>query len=362
MIRVMQPYLPPFEAYQAYLEGVYERAWLTNDGPLVRELESRLAEHWDVSHVVLVANGTLALELAARALAVEGPALTTPFSYLATPMALQRAGLDYAYADIEQDRFNLDPKAVTAALQQRAYDLIVPVHVYGNPVDRGIEDAARAYGSKVLFDASHCAAAWCDGEALVARGDASAISLHATKLLHAVEGGAVVTHDPDVAARVAALRNFGQGADGNVVCAGGNAKMSEVHAAMGLAVLDRFDEIVAIRRALAARYTACLPRGIQSDWYLDSHPAAYQPVILPNEPTVEHVQAALRERQIESRRYFWPCLATVEAIATPAAVGSLDVALDLARRVLCLPLHGGIDEAAADSIAAIVHTSLEADA
>lgn len=358
MIRVMRPYLPPFEAYAAYLEGVYERAWLTNDGPLVREFEARLAAHWGVPHVVAVANGTLALELAARALDIEGPVLTTPFSYLATPMALKRAGLEYAYADIERERLNLDSGAVRAALAEGGYGAVVPVHVYGNPVDRAVDEAARSAGARLLFDASHCAAAWRDGKPLVARGDASAVSLHATKLLHAVEGGAVVTHDRAVADRVAALRNFGQDGDGRVVCAGGNAKMSEVHAAMGLAVLDAFDDIVARRRALAARYAEQLPTPVQIDWATDAHPAAYQSVLLPDEAAVKRVTAALRARDVETRRYFWPSLNKIPPLDASCTAGELTNASEMATRVLCLPLHSELDDAQVNMIAGQVATSV----
>lgn len=359
MIRVMRPYLPPFEDYTAYLEGVYERVWLTNDGPLVRELERRLAVHWGVPHVVLVANGTLALELAARALDIEGPVLTTPFSYLATPMALGRAGLAYAYADIEREHLNLDPAAVRTALAEGAFGGVVPVHVYGNPVDAAVDQAARAAGAKLLFDASHCAAAWSGGEALVARGDASAVSLHATKLLHAVEGGAVVTHDRAVRDRVAALRNFGQDDNGAVLHSGGNAKMSEVHAAMGLAVLDHFDAIVAHRRRLAARYAERLPADIQILWATDAHPAAYQPILLPTEAAVERVQSALGAAGFETRRYFWPALGRIRVLEAPMAADGLANADYLAARVLCLPLHTELEEAHVTRITDIVCTRLE---
>jgi dTDP-4-amino-4,6-dideoxygalactose transaminase len=358
MIRVMQPYLPRMEAYTGYLDGAWERAWLTNDGPLVRRLESRLAEHWGVPHVVLVANGTLALELAARALDINGPVLTTPFSFLATPMAIQRAGLECRYADIERTYFNLDPELAQAQLATRAYGAVVPVHVYGNPVDPVLDDAARRAGARLLFDASHCAAAWHDGTALVARGDASAVSLHATKVLHAVEGGAVVTHDSEVCERVAALRNFGQGQGGEVIRNGTNAKMSEVHAAMGLAVLDDFDEIVDRRRNIAQRYERSLPSEIHMSWYGDAHPAAYQPIVLPDEVSVARVQEELNAKGVETRRYFHPSLDTVEVLTHPGEHSGAANSAELSSRILCLPFHTGLDDEDVDRISDAVVRAL----
>jgi dTDP-4-amino-4,6-dideoxygalactose transaminase len=276
-------------------------------------------------------------------------------------MALERAGVRYRFGDIERSRLNLDPEVVRRTMDDGSLGAIAPVHVYGNPADPSIDEMAGRAGIPLLFDASHAAAAWSGGCALVGRGDASALSLHATKLLHAVEGGAVVVQERAVRDRVAALRGFGQDEQGRVVCVGGNAKMSEVHAAMGLAVLDHVDDIVAIRRALAIRYASRLPQAVQLEWWTDAHPAAYQPVVMPSETAVVRLQTALRERGVETRRYFSPSLDSLGGLSPLDPVGSLANSRNLAARVLCLPLHASLDEAAVDDISACVLECLEFD-
>jgi len=209
MRRVTRPSLPPFEEYEALLRGVWQRNYLTNAGPLVVELERQLAAYLGVRHCLFVTNGTIALQLAYRALALRGEVVTTPFSYVATTSSLAWEGCEPVFADIEPDTLTLSPERAEAAITPRT-SAIVATHVYGNACDiEALGDIGRRRGIPIVYDAAHAFGASFHGRALAAWGDVATLSFHATKLFHTVEGGAVVTNDDTVARNVAALRNFG---------------------------------------------------------------------------------------------------------------------------------------------------------
>jgi dTDP-4-amino-4,6-dideoxygalactose transaminase len=361
-LTVTRPSLPPFEEYEALLRGVWQRNHLTNAGPLVLELERQLAAYLGVRHCLFVTNGTIALQLAYRALSLRGEVVTTPFSYVATTSSLSWEGCEPVFADIEPDTLTLSPAHAEAAITPRT-SAIVATHVYGNACDvHALGDVARRRGIPVVYDAAHAFGVSFDGRALAAWGDVATLSFHATKLFHTVEGGAVVTNDDAIARSVAALRNFGhQGyeAFGGI---GTNGKNSEVHAAMGLCLLPRVGGFVAEREAITRRYDAAFA-GVGA---AISRPAlrpglrynfAYHPVLLESEDAVRAVQQACDARRIRTRRYFYPllngALPYVKTAHTP-------VAHDVARRVLCLPLFTGMTVEQMDRVAATVLEALDA--
>jgi dTDP-4-amino-4,6-dideoxygalactose transaminase len=238
MIPVTRPYLPSRERLDKYIDRIYESAWLTNRGPLLQELESRLSEFLDVQHVILVANGSLALQLAYKALELTGEVITTPFTFLATSSTLVWEGLTPVFADISPESLNLDPKKIEALISKKT-SAIVPVHVYGNPCDvEAIQSLADKHGLKVIYDAAHAFGVRFKGRSILKYGDVSILSFHATKIFHTIEGGAVVTNDPKIAERLRQLINFGLSGPETIERAGTNAKMNEFEAAMGMAVLD----------------------------------------------------------------------------------------------------------------------------
>ena len=339
MLDITRSYLPSLTKYLGYIEGIYARGHLTNNGPLVRELTERLEAYLGVRNLLLVCNGSAALDLAYHALNVSGSVVTTPFSFVASSSVPAWHGIDPIFADIDPWSWNLDPGEIESAMR---FDTtaIAPVHVYGNPADdaRVSEIAARC-GLKVIYDAAHCFGVRKGGESILRWGDASTISFHATKVFHTVEGGAVVFRDDDVCERARRMINFGMDAGtGEIVEAGTNLKMSEMHAAMGLAMLDDMDYVLERRRSVADLYHRRLGdyvqcQKIEPDVTLSG---SYMPVAFADTETCERIIALLGDQGIRTRRYFSPSL---DATAPYAKFGSARHSQQIAQRVLCLPLY-----------------------
>jgi dTDP-4-amino-4,6-dideoxygalactose transaminase len=360
-LTVTRPSLPPFEEYEALLRGVWQRNHLTNAGPLAVELERQLAAYLGVRHCLFVTNGTIALQLAYRALGLRGEVVTTPFSYVATTSSLAWEGCEPVFADIEPDTLTLSPARAEAAITART-SAIVATHVYGNACDiHALGDIGRRHGIPIVYDAAHAFGASFDGRALAAWGDVATLSFHATKLFHTVEGGAVVTNDDAIARSVVALRNFGHEGYEAFGGIGTNGKNSEMHAAMGLCLLPRVPAFVAERAAITRRYDAAFA----SAGAAISRPAlrpgldynfAYHAVLLEREEVVRAVQQACEARRIRTRRYFYPLLNGALPYVTPAHT---PVAQDVARRVLCLPLFTGMTFDQVDRVASTVLEAVE---
>lgn len=351
MIPVTRPFLPPLESFASALRDVWASGWLTNQGPMAQELERQLADRFQ-AHVVLVANGTLALQLGIRALGLRGRVATTPFSFVATTSALVWEGCEPEFADVDPDTLNLSAEAL-AALEVEGVSGVLATHVYGNCCDvDAIGEVARARGWPVFYDAAHAFGTTWRGVSALACGDAAAASFHATKVFHTAEGGAVVTPNGELAQHVRRLRSFGEREKGDFAEAGVNAKMSEVHAALGLAVLPHMDTILAERRRHCERYRSRLQGRVRFVSTLEAcvpnH--AYMPILLPSETMVLRIESALLSGGIQGRRYFHPSLSTLSWVRrrpTP-------VADDAARRVICLPLFHGLADRDVDRICDIV--------
>jgi dTDP-4-amino-4,6-dideoxygalactose transaminase/glycosyltransferase involved in cell wall biosynthesis len=338
-IPATRPYLPSRATYLKYVEGIYDRCWLTNNGPLVRELTARLEDRLGVRNLLLVANGTLALQIAFKALDIKHAAVTSPFTFVATASALQWEGIKPVFADTDPGTLNLDPAAAEAAITEGVTGL-VPVHVYGNPCDvEGLDALAKRKGLKVVYDAAHAFSVDYRGESLLRWGDAATLSLHATKLFHTGEGGAIVFKDRDALERAARMINFGIDiSDGSIVDQGINAKLSELQAAMGLAMLDDVDKIVAARRAIVELYRRELNGPVEfQEWSPHANRnGAYAPVLLKDEAQCLRVIAQLLTQGVEPRRYFYPPLARAPLFEHGAVTPHADAT---SRRVLCLPIY-----------------------
>src|SRR5687768_4184823 len=254
MIKVTKTFLPPLEEYVEYLESIWASGWVTNHGPLVGRLEDQLRTVLEVPHLYFLSNGTIALQLAYRALGLSGEVITTPFSYVATSSTLVWEGLRPILVDIDSETLTIDPERVEAAITPRT-TAILGTHVYGNPCDvAALEDIAKRRGLRVVYDAAHAFGVRYRGRPLAAYGDVSTLSFHATKLFHTGEGGAVVTGDGETARRLAYMRNFGHNGEEDFFGLGINGKNSELHAVLGLCVLPRIQDIVAARQGHATRY------------------------------------------------------------------------------------------------------------
>lgn len=360
MIPVSRPYLPSRERLDHYLDKIYQSSQLTNHGPLHEELTLRLAQYLEVSpeNLILVANGTLALQLAIKSLDLTGEVITSPFSFVASTSAAVWEGLRPRFCDIDAEDLNMATQKIPPLITSSTSALI-PVHVFGNICETSdIQKLAKQNKLKVIYDASHCFGVRHQGKSALEYGDISTISFHATKLFHTVEGGAIYTKDTKLADKIRNMSKFGIDKHAAIVDLGINAKMSEVHAAMGLAVLDELDVIQSARATLWNRYAENVSHTIlcQTKRDTDSQNHAYFPVMLKNETILLSVQRRLKASGVEARRYFYPSLETLPYLQSHLSCPN---AHDIASRVLCLPLFPGLNEAEQLKIIQIVNDTLE---
>ncbi|CAG2158760.1 DegT/DnrJ/EryC1/StrS family aminotransferase [Cupriavidus numazuensis] len=358
-INVTKPFLPPQAEYQKYVQEIWAREWLTNNGPLVNELELRLKEWLRLDHLLFVSNGTIALQLAIKALNLTGEIITTPFSYVATTSSIVWENCVPVMADICPRTFNIDPARIEDRITDRT-SAILATHVYGTPCDvEKIERIAQRHNLKVIYDAAHAFGTTYRGKSLFAFGDISTTSFHATKLFHTIEGGAIVTQEPEVLKVLSRMRNFGHVSPTAFDGVGINGKNSEFHAAMGLCNLKHIDDILRSRKTLSARYDESL-RGlpIQRPQLPDNcgYNHAYYPVVFESEATNLAVIETLNLHSVFPRRYFFPSLGSLNYVndTTPTPVCD-----DLAARVLCLPLYHSLSFEEIDMICRLIHRALK---
>jgi len=350
MIPVTKPFLPPQPIYQHYLEGIWKRQWLTNMGPLASDLELRLKEHLKLEHLLFVTNGTVALQMAIKALDLKGEIITTPFSFVATTSSIVWEGCTPVFVDIDEDSLNINANLIEAAITDKT-SAILATHVYGNPCDvEKIEAIAQKHQLKVIYDAAHAFGVEVNGKSIFEYGDISTCSLHATKLYHSVEGGLVITKDADLLKKLAFIRNFGFDGPEHFAELGLNGKNSEFHAAMGLANLRYIDRIHQQRKLLTERYDDKL-RNLKARrpvWHSESqNNYAYYPVVFESEELMLRCVQLLKSHEIFTRRYFYPSLAT----ALPYLEAKhLEITDTISRRVLCLPLYVDLTEEEVDLI------------
>lgn len=338
MINVTKTYLPDKEKYQKYLDIIYTNGWVTNNGPLVQELEIRLARFLGVENLILVSNGTVALEIAYRTLEIKNFAITTPFSFVATTSSLVTNGLLPIFADIDPHTLNIDPKNIEKLITPNT-SAIVPVHVFGNACDvESIEAIANKYRLKVIYDAAHAFGVNYKGKSILNYGDISTLSFHATKLFHTIEGGALIINDPALVEKARYLINFGIQNTESIPELGTNAKMNEFEAAMGLCILDDIEMIEHKRKTVYTVYAQEL-NGLANFQELTLHATqnySYFPIVLQSEHQLHEVQHALQEQNIFPRRYFYPSLDTLHYIEPKQYC---PISRDIASRILCLPIY-----------------------
>ena len=367
-IYVIRPHLPPLAEVTKLLEGVWERRILTNGGPLHEQLEQELAAYLGVEHISLFANGTLALLIALKALRLQGEVITTPFSFVATSEALSWNGLEPVFADIDPHTFCLDPASVEASITPRT-TAILPVHCYGFPCDvEAIQRIADDYNLKVIYDAAHAFGVECHCGSLLQHGDLSVLSFHATKVFNTFEGGAIICPDAKTKKRIDRLKNFGFVDEVTVAANGINAKMSELHAAVGLAQLPGMEQTVAERQRVAELYLkelAGVPGLILPNYSNALRPNyAYMPVRVTPGAAVdrEALMEQLRAQGIVPRRYFHPLIPEFQyyrsnASADPARYPE---AVRSGREVLCLPIYPELSDREVQRICAAIRVALTA--
>lgn len=358
MIPVTKPFLPPFEDYQNLINGIWERRWLTNNGPLVIELEDRLKDYLDIEHLLFLSNGTIAIQIALKALDIQGEVITTPFSYVATTSSIVWEGSTPVFVDIDEHTLNIDATKIEAAITPNT-KAILATHVFGNPCDiEAIDLIAQKHNLKVIYDAAHCFGTKYKDKSVFNFGDVVTTSFHATKLFHTTEGGAVFAQNAQVFKRLSYMRNFGHDGPETFAEVGINAKNSEFHAAMGLCNLTHIDAILAKRKEQSDYYDELLKDTAIRKIKIQQHTSfnyAYYPVIFKDEQELLKIQKQLNNNWIYPRRYFYPSLNTLPYVNNYAC----PVSEQIATSVLCLPLYHDLKPEEMNSIVSIIKKALK---
>lgn len=358
MIPVTKPFLPPRKEYEALVDGVWDRNWLTNNGQLVQRLEKELEEYLGVPHLNYVSNGTIALQIAIKVLGLEDEIITTPFSYVATISSIVWEGCRPVFVDIDPKTLNINPALIEEAVTDKT-TAILATHVFGNPCDiDAIRKVAGRYGLKIIYDAAHCFGTKYKGQSVYNYGDISTASFHATKLFHTVEGGAVITNDTKISHQVERMRNFGHAGPGNFEGLGINGKNSEFHAAMGLCNLIYIDKVIERRKEQCRLYDELLDKmpiqkcKIQENGEWNG---AYYPVIFESESVALQVKEGLEKNEIYPRRYFYPSLCELEYVKGVQT----DISVNISKRILCLPLYHTLKQEAQEIIVQIIIQTMQ---
>ena len=349
-VHVGRPNLGSRRELDRLIDGIFERHWLTNAGELVLELERRIAEFLGVRHCVTMTNGTIALEIAIRALGLTGEVIVPSYTFIATAHALHWQGLTPVFADIDEKTHNIDPESARTFITPKTSG-IIGVHLWGRPAPvHELQALADEFGLELLFDAAHAFGNSHDGQMIGSFGRAEVLSFHATKFFNTFEGGAVVTNDDELAEQMRLMRNFGFVDFDEVVYPGTNGKMTEVCAAMGLVNLDSMDSFVARNIENYAAYGEVFEPS--DDLHLCRHasPVAgnHQYVVVELGPSVSDYRdtlvADLHAQNVRARKYFWPGCHNMEPYRSlfPHAGVHLPNTKLVAERVVVLPTGSSV--------------------
>jgi len=341
-IYVTQTFMPSQEEYNTILKKSWDKSWITNRGELVQELEKSIKEKFAIPNIIATTNGTLPLQIAIKTLCLTGEIITTPFSYIASTSSIIWEGCTPVFVDIDEETLNIDASKIEAKITSKT-SAILATHVFGNPCDViAIEKVAKKYKLKVIYDAAHCFGVDYKGKSIFEYGDISTCSFHATKIFHTGEGGAIFASNTELHDKLFYHHNFGHNGPENFQGLGINAKMTELQAAMGLAVFPYFDEILAKRKLLYNLYVKLLGNKVKYQKITTdtSYNFAYMPVIFPTHERLLEVVEQLNNNNIYPRRYFNPSLNTIEYINGD----SMPISEFISDRILCLPLYFNLKE------------------
>lgn len=359
MINVTKPFLPPEKDYIDTLMGIWSRGVLTNNGPLVQQLESDISSFSSNQNFLFLGNGTIALQFAIQGLDLKGEIITTPFSYVASTSTIVWEGCKPIFTDIDPDTFNLDPSKIEKKITSKT-TAILATHSFGNACDIvAIEKIAKRNGLKVIFDASHCFGTKYNGKSIFSFGDVSTASFHATKIFHTIEGGGVFCNDLAAFEKIKFFRNFGHDGPEKFRMVGINGKNSEFHAGMGLCVMNYFPQILMSRKSQYNFYFNELSEnkklkflkiqdGCESNY-------SYFPLLFQNENVLLNVVKVLNENNIFPRRYFYPLLSKLNYVSDSLDLNNAEF---IAPRILCLPMFFELTEAEQLSICKLIKSAL----
>ncbi len=357
MINVTKTFLPHISEYTKFVQRAWENEWLTNRGELVLELEDKLKKYLEVSNVIVTNNGTIPLQIALKLLGNGGEIITTPFSYVATTAAIVWENCTPIFVDIHAEYLTIDETKIEEAITDKT-TAILATHVFGNPCNvEAIEKIAKKYNLKVIYDAAHCFGVKYNNKSIFDYGDISTCSFHATKIFHTGEGGAMFSNKEDLQYQLFYSHNFGHNGPLEFHGLGINGKISELQAAMGLAVLPNMKKIISERKKVVDYYNQYLDfsklRSLEirqnTEWNF-----SYYPVIFENEVQLLQVQNVLNENKIFPRRYFYPSLNTIEYLKG----SKMPISEDIASRILCLPLYVGLSIEDVSKITTLINKNL----
>jgi dTDP-4-amino-4,6-dideoxygalactose transaminase len=353
MIPVTKPFLPPINEYMAQVQRAYDNEWLTNRGELVLELEVKLKAYLEVSNILIMNNGTIPLQIALKLLGNGGEVITTPFSYVATTAAIVWENCTPVFVDIHPEYLTIDETLIEAAITPKT-TCILATHVFGNPcnVDE-IERIAKKHNLKVIYDAAHCFGVKYNGKSIFEYGDISTCSFHATKLFHTGEGGAIFCKDEELRHKIFYSHNFGHNGPNDFYGVGVNGKISELQAAMGLAVLPYMDSILAKRKDIIEFYNANLNFSKIKAIKIRENTIwnySYYPVILESESYLLGLLDKFKQVDILPRRYFYPSLNKLCYVSNQ----KIQLSEILSESIICLPLFFDLKNSDMDKICCIL--------
>lgn len=361
-IYVVKPSLPPLEEYVEEIKDMWETGIMTHQGPKHQKLQKDLKEYLGVNNITLFANGHLSMELGMEALNLTGEVITTPFTFASTTQAILRNGLTPVFCDINPDDFTIDCDKLESLITEKTC-AILPVHVYGNICDvERIQQIADKHNLKVIYDGAHAFGEIYKGENVANFGDMTMFSFHATKVFNTVEGGCITYRDCQLTQHLEGLRQFGQivGTE-STPYVGTNAKMTDMHAAMGLCNLVHFDEYIAKRKKIVERYRERLlgVEGLKLSIVQDNLKSnyAYFPLVIEEEKTGvsrDMVIEKLRENNIFVRKYFYPLCSDFECIVENGIQSNVPIAKYISDRVITLPDYSDLTLDEADEICDVI--------
>lgn len=359
IIQVTKSFMPPLEEYIDEIKGLWDSHWLTNMGEKHLELEDKLNDYLKTNNITLFANGHLALECAIAALNLTGEVITTPYTFVSTTHAIVRNGLKPVFCDINSEDYTIDVTKIEELITEKT-SAIIPVHVYGNVCNiKEIKKIADKHNLKVIYDAAHTFGVTVNGVGIGNFGDVSMFSFHATKVFNTIEGGALTYNNPNLRQVLNDIKNFGITGPETIEYVGGNAKMNEFQAAMGLCNLRHVDEEIEKRKLVVDRYNENLSnidgiilskpqKGVKSNY-------AYFPVIFDSyKKDRDQVFKELKENNIIARKYFYPLTNAIDCYQEEYNVDDTPVAKHIAEHVLTLPLYSDLGLEDVDRICEII--------
>jgi dTDP-4-amino-4,6-dideoxygalactose transaminase len=354
MIPVTKSFLPPIDSFQKQIQRIWANQWLTNNGELYKELSNKLKKYLGVNNIIPMTNGTLPIQIALNVYANGGEVITTPFSYVATIASIVWEKCTPVFVDIHHEYLTIDESKIESLITKNT-TAILATHVYGNPCAVfEIERIAKKHNLKVIYDAAHCFGVKYNGQSIFNYGDVSTCSFHATKLFHTGEGGALFCNDDKIQEKMLYSHNFGHNGPEEYHGLGINAKMSELQAAMGIAVLPHLKDIISNRKFICERYDNDL--NFQSFRKLKIRKGtkwnySYYPIVFDSEVEMLSLLTILESKEIYPRRYFYPSLNTLSYVT----YSSCPISEDISKKVLCLPLFNELNEIELNKVIEIIN-------